>query len=223
MSKESLDSPESADGPREPTRETVVLLAVLVEGGLLFLAGLLGWVFDYPPLRGLSWNALDALRGVAVAVPMVAVFLVIQAWPVGPLRRLQRFAEDVMRPLLAPCTDLDLVGISALAGFGEELLFRGVMLGVLETWMGWWGALALTSILFGLLHAVTLTYALLATLAGFYLGLVCQWSATPNLLIAVVAHALYDLIALFWLLRGPGSPKSTAEPQEASTQKGGEP
>jgi membrane protease YdiL (CAAX protease family) len=210
MSENPPPPADSEEGAGRPSRETVVLLAVLVEGGLLVLAAVLGWAFDHPPLGELIWNGADALRGVACAAPMLLVFLAFQRWPVGPLRRLQRFAEEVVRPLLEPCSVIDLLGISALAGLGEEVLFRGVMLGTLEAWIGWVGAFILTSVLFGLLHAVTLTYTLLATLAGLYLGIICRWSSPPNILIAVVAHALYDFVALLWLLRSSGSAAAPA-------------
>jgi membrane protease YdiL (CAAX protease family) len=64
-------------------------------------------------------------------------------------------------------------------------------------------AVALASAVFGLLHAITPTYAILATVMGAYLGVV--WIASGNLLAPIVAHALYDFVALVWLLRGPGS------------------
>ena len=52
------------------------------------------------------------------------------------------------------------------AGIGEELLFRGVVQALLERWLGPWIALGVASILFGLVHALTPTYALLAAFAG---------------------------------------------------------
>jgi membrane protease YdiL (CAAX protease family) len=219
MSQEPPDPPESEDGGGDPGRETIVLLAILVEGGLLVLATVLGWAFDKPPLHVMTWNATGVLEGVAAALPMVAVFFLTQRWPVGPLRRLRRFAEEVVRPVLGPCTVIDLLGISVLAGLGEEMFFRGTMQGVLSVWLDWRLALVVASVVFGLLHAVTFTYAALATLAGLYLGLAAHY--TDNLLVAVVAHALYDFLVLLWLLRGPGALQ--AAPPEVAAQKRSEP
>jgi membrane protease YdiL (CAAX protease family) len=56
-------------------------------------------------------------------------------------------------------------------------------------------------VLFGLLHPITPTYAVLAALMGAYLGGV--WLASGNLLVPIVAHALYDFIALAYLLAPP--------------------
>jgi membrane protease YdiL (CAAX protease family) len=216
MSQEPPDPPESEDGGGDSGREMIVLLAILVEGGLLVLATVLGWAFDKPPVRELNWNAIGVLEGVAAALPMVAVFFLTQRWPVGPLRRLRRFAEEVIRPVLAPCTVIDLLGISVLAGLGEELFFRGTMQGVLSQWLDDWRlALVLASLVFGLLHAITFTYAALATLAGLYLGLAAHY--TGNLLVAVVAHALYDFLVLLWLLRGPGA--TQAAPPDVAAGK----
>ena len=66
-----------------------------------------------------------------------------------------------------------------------------------------WVALVGSAILFGVLHAMTPSYAVLATGMGIYLGLVFVF--TDNLLSAVVAHALYDFVALVWITRGPPS------------------
>jgi membrane protease YdiL (CAAX protease family) len=114
----------------------------------------------------------------------------------------KRFSVEVLCPALAPCTAVDLVGIAALAGLGEEALFRGVLQGAFTLWWGFGPALAAASLLFGMAHAVTPAYAVLAALMGAYLG--WAWYATENLLVPVLIHALYDLAVLLYLLRGPG-------------------
>jgi membrane protease YdiL (CAAX protease family) len=80
----------------------------------------------------------------------------------------------------------------------------------LAGWLGPWAALALVSVLFGLVHPITPAYAVLATLAGAYLG--WAYLASGNLLVPVLAHALYDFTALVYLLRGPRqAPPSESE------------
>lgn len=201
----SEELPETPETEAEARRQTVVLLAVLIEGGLLAAASLLGWMIDQPPLRFFQWTFTAILWGALAALPLLVLFFVLLRWPIGPLQRIQRFSEEVIRPLLAPCSVLDLLGISLLAGLGEEILFRGVLQEAFANWFNtvWVGVLA-ASILFGLMHAITLTYVLLATLMGAYLGCVWLW-ADHNLLVIVLAHALYDFVALLWLLRGPGA------------------
>src|SRR4051794_14187334 len=113
------EGPSNDDGGDH--RETVVVLAILVEGGLVVLAWVLGWLLNQQPLQHFSWDPLAALWGVAATVPMVLLFFVMLRWPLGPLERIKHFSEQVIRPLLAPCTVLDLFGISLLAGLGEEM------------------------------------------------------------------------------------------------------
>jgi membrane protease YdiL (CAAX protease family) len=191
-----------------PDRQTVVRLAILVEGGLIVLAMLLGWLLRQPPLEKLRWDSLDALYGLLATLPLLVLFLVLTRWPVGPLRRIKEFSDEVIRPLLAPCSLVDLVGISVLAGLGEEMVFRGVLQGVLSRWFTPWLGIILASVLFGLLHAITVTYAVLAALMGAYLGWLFR--ATDNLLVVVLVHALYDLLVLLYLLRGPGAEEALA-------------
>jgi membrane protease YdiL (CAAX protease family) len=78
------------------------------------------------------------------------------------------------------------------------MLFRGVFQAVLSRWAGTAVGLALASALFGLLHAITFTYAVLAGLAGAYLGALWLW--TDNLLVSILVHALYDFVLLVYLI-----------------------
>ena len=60
-------------------------------------------------------------------------------------------------------------------------------------------AVAVTAALFGLAHWITPTYAVLAGIVGAYLGWLLAVSG--NSLVPVVAHALYDVVALALLVR----------------------
>lgn len=197
--------PQSPESDLEARRHNIVMLAVLTEGGLLVAASLLGWALDQPPLRFFDWTLRGAFWGVAATTPLLVLFFVFLCWPIGPLQRIQRFSEEVIRPLMAPCSWIDLLGISALAGLGEETLFRGVLQEAVSRWFNSaWVGILVVSCLFGLMHSITLTYFVLASLMGAYLG--CVWLyADHNLLVIVIAHALYDFVALLWLLRGPGA------------------
>ena len=211
---EQHEPPEAAEPP-DP-RTTVVLLAILVEGGLIVLAWAAGWLTGSLPLETFFWSLSDAALGVAATLPMLAVFFACLRWPVGPLRKIKALTDEVVRPLLAPCTLLDLAGIAVLAGLGEEMLFRGVLQASFVRWTGrLWLGLALASVLFGVLHAVTLTYAAFATVMGAYLGWL--WQRSENLLTVAVAHALYDFVALVVILRGGPAAGPADQPSNSST------
>src|SRR5947209_3489695 len=115
------DTEPGASGRGLPGRDRVVLLAVLFEGGLAPLALALGWLLDQPPLRSFAWRGGDAAWGAAAALPMLGLFLLAMRWPVGPLARIQRFCDEEIRPILEPCTRLDLALIALAAGIGEEM------------------------------------------------------------------------------------------------------
>jgi len=97
------------------------------------------------------------------------------------------------KPLLALVIS---IALGLAAGFGEEILFRGVMQYELSERFGDVFALGTTAVIFGLLHAVTPVYALLAALASLYFGWLYQ--TAENLAVPITTHALYDVGALFW-------------------------
>ncbi len=131
--------------------------------------------------------------------------LLVTHFPVGPLARLNRLVSEVIVPLVRHSSVLEFLTISLLAGVGEELLFRGVLQALLARWTTPVVGLALASLLFGLAHALSVSYAVLATLFGVYLGAI--WLVSGNLLVAIAAHALYDFITLVYLVwRDPPAP-----------------
>ena len=60
-------------------------------------------------------------------------------------------------------------------------------------------AVACVSALFGALHWITPTYAVLAAAAGAYLGVIMMM--TDSLCVVIVTHAAYDFAALMLLLQ----------------------
>jgi membrane protease YdiL (CAAX protease family) len=194
-------------------------MAVIVEGGLVLLAIALGWLFDHRPLDHFRVDWKGALWGVAAAVPMLIGFLAMVRWPVGPLHSIKKFTDTVIRPLMASCTLVDLFGISVLAGVGEEMLFRGLMQDLFANWIPLAAAVVLAAVLFGMMHAVTVTYAVLAAVIGIYLGAVYVW--TDNLLAPMIAHGLYDFVVLLYLVftDGEAEPRSTEDEQAPVEQK----
>ena len=215
--EDDADESQTEEGlDDQAARDLVVRLAITVEGGLILVAWLIGWVAGVEPMGRFAFDWEGAAWGLLAAVPMLIGFFLAVRYPVGPLRSIKRFTDETIRPLMATCSLVDLLGISVLAGVGEELLFRGVLQESIAGWMGPWVGVAAAAVLFGLMHAVTPSYAVLAALMGVYLGLVFHFS--DNLLAAVVAHAAYDFVALVWVTRGPDAGEEPAEEQEAAEE-----
>ena len=182
-------------------RRDLMRLAILFEGGLAVAACLLGWLCGLPPWEQIAWDLPGVALGVAASVPMLALLVVCVCAPGRPFARIREFVDQVVRPLFRDCTLPDLALIALLAGLGEELLFRGLLQEGLAGWLGPWPALGVAALLFGLMHPITPAYAVLALLAGAYLG--WTYLACGNLLVPLLAHALYDFTALVYLLRTP--------------------
>lgn len=98
----------------------------------------------------------------------------------------------------APIGMIGLLGFMAAAAVTEELLFRGVLLRVVEQWTGTWIALTLTSLIFGLVHLgnqnATLWGAIaIAIEAGGMLG--AAYIATRNLWVPIGIHFGWNFAA----------------------------
>lgn len=92
-----------------------------------------------------------------------------------------------------------LVGLSAgiMAGFAEEILFRGLLLRLLEAWLGSWWALTLTAALFGAMHlgnpgATAFGAVAIALEAGILLG--ACYLVTRRLWFAIGLHASWNFV-----------------------------
>ncbi len=192
------------DMPRQESPSPYLLpAAVAFEGGIALLAVAVGWLLGHPPLKLIHWLPGALLWGALDTLPLLALAAACIAFPVGPLRQLLDAVERLVIPLFAESNWIDLAIIAVLAGLGEELLFRGVIQEVSAALIGGnvgrWSAWIGTSVLFGLAHWITPTYAVLAGLIGFYLGWL--WFSSGNLLLPITAHALYDFMVLAYLLK----------------------
>lgn len=146
--------------------------------------------------------------GAAATAPLLAflVWFMRSQWrPVSEFRRSQIkfFSEIGFR-----FTRLRNVLLSLVAGVGEELLFRGVLQTLAERQFPILAAIVIPNILFAALHARTPLYALAAGLVGIYLG--ALFWMTESLAAAIIAHGLYDLVALEWTRRILGRPSMSS-------------
>ena len=100
-------------------------LAIAVEGGLIVLAVALAWWLNIPLGPLLVCNPAAIAWGIGATVPCCLVFGLTYWKPVGSYRRIKDFLFEALGPSLAACRWYELLLVAALAGVGEELLFRG--------------------------------------------------------------------------------------------------
>jgi CAAX protease family protein len=167
-------------------------LTLLTEGIVLILALFLAKFFGIKFLPLTENLFRDIMLGTfGASFPLVLfIFLVSkQAEKIPFMGSLRKTIINDISAIFSKTKLLDLCLISILAGFAEELLFRGVI----QVKLGIVGA----SIIFGLLHFITPAYCVIATIMGFYLGFLFQYY--ESLLIPIQLHFIYDLGALVYL------------------------
>jgi membrane protease YdiL (CAAX protease family) len=180
--------------------------AVVFEAGVLALAIALGWVVSVDPFAGLAFR-LDHLGiGLAATVPPVVALWLLQRSTAPAVLEFRRVVEELVEPLFADAPMTHMVVLALMAGVGEEALFRGVVQGGLTDLMGWLPALLIASALFGVVHWLTGLYAFLAGVVALHLG--GLYLLTGNLLVPIVVHALYDVVALVYLRKAERAPVS---------------
>ncbi|MBN2500534.1 MAG: CPBP family intramembrane metalloprotease [Anaerolineales bacterium] len=179
-------------------RKTLLLITLFVEGGLFVIGLLLMGGSDALLSRfSLSWSATG--YALLLCIPMLAMLYFDERSHWLPLVRLREEINEKVVPIFANCKIIDLVVIALLAGTGEELLFRGWLQGTLIAKFGVLPGILIASAIFGLAHYLSPTYAIYAFLTGLYLGVIYQ--ASGNLYIVMAIHAVYDFIAMVYLIR----------------------
>lgn len=182
--------------------------AIIFETAVLLLAVALGWLLSVDPLGrlGISWGG--ALLGLAATGPLLVMLGLLLRSRNPVLIEFRRTVEGVAGPLFSGASWWQVVALAGIAGLAEEALFRGLLQEGLTSWLGWVPALLISGAVFGILHWLTGLYALLAGLVGLYLG--ALYLITGDLLVPVLAHAAYDVVAL-GILKGKGQTGESVE------------
>jgi uncharacterized protein len=175
----------------------ILRIVVLGEGILLALACI--WAgYAGLPLEFGDWAA-GVLWGVGAALLLAGVNLMFfrarrNRWPGDSLRHVCRV---IVRPLFEHVNGAQIAMVSVLAGIAEELLFRGVL--------QWFVGLPAASLIFGAVHVGGRSFigygAWAACIGALFGGLMVM---TGGLLAPIVAHAVYDALALAYVRYGPG-------------------
>lgn len=166
----------------------------------LALALLLLWWLDIslPAAAINQWAAL--LAGLVLAVATFGIFALVYRFG-------GRFAASLLadlqriRGLFTHYSWWQLALVAALAGLGEELLFRGFLQVWLDDYFPVYWAIVLSSVVFGLLHYLSHAYFICALLMSMAFGL--GYWLSGSLLMVMVWHGAYDLLALAVVVKFP--------------------
>lgn len=184
--------------PYSPVART---FPVVIGGTALIGLGAYGLSFLlHTPLGPqLGWTIGGAAAGVAGALPLTAFLWWFVATANPTIVKFRQSQIEFFADIGFEFTPFNIAIMAVAAGVCEELMFRGVM----QTWISGFAPLAVAvaapNLLFGVLHMRTVLYAVIAGLVGVYLGVL--YAATGDLLAPVVAHGVYDLIALAYTRR----------------------
>jgi membrane protease YdiL (CAAX protease family) len=174
----------------------ILPIVVLGEGILLAVACASAWYAQLPLAFG--DRGAGVLWGVGAAIALAAVNLALlraraNRWPGASLRHV---CSVIVRPLFEHVNGTQIVTVSVLAGAAEELLFRGV----LQPLVG----LPAASAIFGAVHVGGRSFVGYGAWAAC-IGALFGWLMveTGGLLAPIVAHAVYDALALAYVRYGP--------------------
>jgi uncharacterized protein len=175
--------------------------ACLFEVALILVAIVLGWMSGINPFADLHYSETAILYGILGTIPLFLLFLLLEQLTSESVVTIRRFLMETLGPALHRHHWADLFVLAAIAGISEEVLFRGVIQPWMESSWGITAGLISSNIVFGLVHAITPLYFVLATVVGIYLGLALDIGGDRNLLTPIIIHALYDFLAFLALMR----------------------
>ena len=173
----------------------IVVVALATQAALIGLSWWCATFFKLTPHWGTPLR--DAGIGVVAATGLALTnhYLLTRApgnWIVSGIRVVYR--ETIM-PLFSQIGPVSAIIIGTAAGIGEEWLFRGI----LQPLVG----IVIASMLFGLAHVGStrmLPFGVWATGMGAIMGTLAM--ATGGLTAPIVAHGVYDILALEYIRRG---------------------
>lgn len=173
---------------------------------------------------GSGWG-ISLGGGIVLGGALFGLLLLMEQQEFAWLKRIDELLSQTLTQQLRQLNLVQLLLLATIAGIGEELCFRWAIQACLEWTLvarlplagaGWAWLLAaiVVSLTFGLLHAITPGYAIAVTIAGLIFATAAAFGL--GIVGAIVAHALYDFLALLHLTgklgRGPETRRADGEP-----------
>lgn len=175
---------------------------LLFEAGLGVVALAIGYWLESPSWRTWDWSLGAWWLGILWTIPPVIVLLVMLYADWDPLARFRSLLEKRVAPIFAALHWWQLLLLAAAAGWGEELLFRGLLQPLLCQWLGTWVGISVLALVFGLAHALSPLYFALTMAMSLYLSWLLE--STGNLAVPLLVHGFYDAIALLIVQKEDG-------------------
>lgn len=175
--------------------------ACYFESSLILVAIALGWIAQINPFEYFYFSEQAIALGILGTLPLFLLFLISEQANLESVQNIRKLLLETLCPSLSQYHWADLLILAAIAGIGEEVLFRGLLQPWLERAWGLDAGLIGSSLVFGLVHAVTPLYAVLATIISLYLGLSLDYGGSRNLLTPVMIHGLYDFLVFLVLVK----------------------
>jgi len=135
--------------------------------------------------------------GIAGAIPPLPIMLGIRKAAWKPLQELTQFVDVKLTPMFRELNPAKLALLSLAAGWGEELLFRGLIQAEIAQVVNPLTGILAASLVFSLLHFITPAYLVIAFLISAYFGWLYWYF--ESLWIPILSHATYDFLVLTYL------------------------
>jgi len=174
--------------------------ACYFESTLVLVAIAIGWLVDINPFEFIVFNEQAVINGIMGTLPLCLIFIALNQLQLESLQKIKQVLHSTLGASLQKHHWADLFVLAAIAGISEEILFRGVIQPWMENSWGMMAGLLVSSVIFGLVHAVTALYFIMATAVSIYLGLYLDYDTTRNLLTPIIIHSLYDFFAFVLIL-----------------------
>lgn len=172
--------------------------ALVFEGAMIPVALVLALVLGVTPWADFRFSRETVVLAVVATALMVALLALSAVVLHGWFREAERLVQPLVDTLFRGRGPGPVVAVCGLAGVGEELLFRGVLQAWLAGLTGTVSAVVLAAVVFGAVHYLSRAYFVMATLIGVYLGALYELSG--NLVVPILVHALYDALAVAYVL-----------------------
>ncbi len=178
--------------------KSLILLVGFLTEGVLSLLWFLAYFFDFITPASKPYS-LDVFLCIVLFLVIPLLLLNYLLFIFFPNQNRKDFVTTKVYPL---CQVLNIplaLAISVMAGIGEELFFRDLLLNILSDNCGLIIGVLASSFAFASIHFIghfknSRELILIYTLVGVYFSLV--YLVTNSVLVCVAIHALYDFVAI---------------------------